>query len=682
MANTTAVHPAYDGFNAGNIMSDYIMSDYTSMSESSIQSFLKSKNSCNNTNTSLANIYPDHNYHIVNGHFVCMAEESFDGESAAHIIWQAAQDYRINPKVLIVLLEKEQGLITDTWPNSDLQYRSATGYGCPDTAACDSQYYGFKNQVRNSAKFFRKNLDGDPNWTNYPIGRNSVLYNPDQNCGSSIVNIENLATGALYTYTPYQPKDAVLNANPGTTVHCGAYGNSNFYRLFTSWFGDTHATLSSIHVSGIDTYTFKTSTGKYIAAAGDTIGSRIIISSNASEANRQFKFERSGDFYVIRNVATGLVLDVAGGGTTNGVGVQLYTANGTCSQKWYFADNKDNGSYTLRSACSWKALDVPGGNMNTEGLELQIYDNNKTASQQYKLIDTASAAVSDGVYVPTTLSEKTMDIVDGKTANGTKLHTFEYTYGNNQQFSFTRAEDGYYTIKNMASGRVLDVAGGSKDNGAMVQLYDYNSTCAQKWIVEKTGLTGYLFLSACSSKAIDVPGGNINNVFQKLQIYTLNNTNAQKWQLHKLNTLADGNYEIVSALDSKKVADITAGTDRAKNGTNIQLYTSNGTNAQKFQVAYNAAQRAYIIKNPTTNRVLDVSGGLSSNGANVHIWDWNGTCAQFWHLHKRTDGKYSLYSACSDKVLDVSGGNSSNGTNIQTWSSNDTDSQKWTFNKI
>ena len=32
-----------DGFNAGNIMSDYVMGDYNSMSEASIQAFLKSK---------------------------------------------------------------------------------------------------------------------------------------------------------------------------------------------------------------------------------------------------------------------------------------------------------------------------------------------------------------------------------------------------------------------------------------------------------------------------------------------------------------------------------------------------------------------------------------------------------------------------------------------------------------
>ncbi len=224
-------------FDAGYIISDKVMADHGSMSEAEIQSFLKSKNPCNDTNIAKAAAYPNLQYHIENGHFVCMADERFNGESAAHIIWQAAQDYKINPKVIIVLLEKEQGLVTDTWPNSTLQYRSATGYGCPDTAACNSQYYGFKNQVRNAAELFRYILDHGSRY--YPVGNNQVKFNPNSACGSSTVNIKNRATSALYQYTPYQPNAAALNAGYGIGDGCSAYGNRNFWMLFTDWFGST-----------------------------------------------------------------------------------------------------------------------------------------------------------------------------------------------------------------------------------------------------------------------------------------------------------------------------------------------------------------------------------------------------------------------------------------------------------
>ena len=219
-------------FDPSNIMSDIVMGNKGSMTEAQIQTFLESKNPCNNTNISKASQY----HKVKDGRFVCMYEDTFDGETAAHIIWQAAQDYSINPQVIIVLLQKEQGLITDTWPNS-IQYNKATGYGCPDTAACDTQYYGLKNQIRQAANLFRNVLNGG--WTNYPVGNNYVQYNPNTACGGTTINIKNRATSALYRYTPYQPNQSALNAGYGSGDSCGAYGNRNFWLYFTDWFGST-----------------------------------------------------------------------------------------------------------------------------------------------------------------------------------------------------------------------------------------------------------------------------------------------------------------------------------------------------------------------------------------------------------------------------------------------------------
>ena len=223
-------------FDPGDIMSDSIMSNKNSMSVGQIQAFLESKNLCNNTNTYLASWYPHLQYNIRDGKFVCMAKDTFNGKSAAQIIWQAAQDYSINPQVILVLLEKEQGLITDNWPNH-IQYRSATGFGCPDTAACDSQYFGLENQIRQAANLFRNVLNGG--WSNYPVGNTYVQYNPNAACGGSVINIKNRATSALYRYTPYQPNQSALNAGYGTGDGCSAHGNRNFYALFTDWFGST-----------------------------------------------------------------------------------------------------------------------------------------------------------------------------------------------------------------------------------------------------------------------------------------------------------------------------------------------------------------------------------------------------------------------------------------------------------
>ena len=239
-------------FHAGNIISDYTMSNTSTMNESQIQEFLTKKNPCGDTNILRANYYSGYKYHIENGKFVCLSQETFEyngvKQTAAQVIYEAARDYRINPQVLLVLIEKEQSLISDTWPNS-IQYRSATGFGCPDTAECDSKYYGFRNQVRHAAELFRDVLDGG--YTNYPVGQNFIYYNPNFACGGSQVYIENLATSALYRYTPYQPNAAAVANYPGTS-YCGAYGNRNFYALFLRWFGDpTNNVIKKIELSPI-----------------------------------------------------------------------------------------------------------------------------------------------------------------------------------------------------------------------------------------------------------------------------------------------------------------------------------------------------------------------------------------------------------------------------------------------
>ena len=269
-------------FNPGNIISDGVMGNYASMTEAEIQTFLKSKNRCNDTNISKAKLYPHLQYNIRDGRFVCMADESFGGESAAKIIWQAAQDYKINPQVLIVLLQKEQGLVTDTWPNH-IQYRSATGYGCPDTADCDARYYGFKNQVRWAASLFRTVLNGG--WTNYPVGDNYVQYNPNKACGGSIINIENRATSALYRYTPYQPNPGALAAGYGAAP-CGAYGNRNFYLYFTDWFGDNQGTPffrfeneATVYILGVDRTYYRVPSPEALKEYGVTITTTTLINT-------------------------------------------------------------------------------------------------------------------------------------------------------------------------------------------------------------------------------------------------------------------------------------------------------------------------------------------------------------------------------------------------------------------
>lgn len=241
------------GFRSGRIIDDSVFTNYSAMSAADIQNFLNSKvTSCDTYGTQTselgggtraqyaanASLHPKQGAYYPP--FTCLKNYSENGLSSSQIIYNTAQQYQINPQVLLVLLQKEQSLVTDTWP-SPAQYKTATGYGCPDSTpgVCDSKYYGFTNQLQWSAKMFRAILNATPTWyTPYVLGTNYIQYSPTASCGGSNVIIENRATQALYNYTPYQPNPAALAAGYGSAT-CGAYGNRNFYLYFTDWFGNT-----------------------------------------------------------------------------------------------------------------------------------------------------------------------------------------------------------------------------------------------------------------------------------------------------------------------------------------------------------------------------------------------------------------------------------------------------------
>ncbi len=158
--------------------------------------------------------------------------------TSAQIITDVSNACDVSPKVLIVLLHKEQGLVMDSWPWKN-QYAHATGFGCPDTHPCDPEFSGFFYQVYNAAYQFKKYRANPTNY-GYIAGRsNYIQYNPNASCGGSNVYIQNQATAGLYNYTPYQPNAATLSVGLGQTASCGAYGNKNFWWYFTDWFGST-----------------------------------------------------------------------------------------------------------------------------------------------------------------------------------------------------------------------------------------------------------------------------------------------------------------------------------------------------------------------------------------------------------------------------------------------------------
>lgn len=228
-------------FDPGYIISDFLFYNGSAMDAAGVQSFLNSQvGSCSSGATCLKDYSQSTTTQPANP--MCSQYTGAASESAAQIIAKVGQACGISQKVILVTLQKEQGLVTSTSPSSG-RYRTAMGFACPDTAACDTTYYGFFNQVYNGAKQLKRY--GNPPGTSdfftwYPVGGTTpVRYSPNAACGAPGVHIRNAATAALYYYTPYQPNPAALASSYGLGDACSSYGNRNFFSYFSDWFGST-----------------------------------------------------------------------------------------------------------------------------------------------------------------------------------------------------------------------------------------------------------------------------------------------------------------------------------------------------------------------------------------------------------------------------------------------------------
>ena len=108
-----------------------------------------------------------------------------------------------------------------------------------------------------------------------------------------------------------------------------------------------------------------------------------------------------------------------------------------------------------------------------------------------------------------------------------------------------------------------------------------------------------------------------------------------------------------------------AGANSA-NGTQVQIYTCNGTAAQQWVVGADGTIRAL-------GKCLDVAAAGTANGTKVQIYDCNGTDAQNCVPHSST----ALVNTGSGKCLDATGHSKADGTALQIWTCSGNANQQW-----
>jgi hypothetical protein len=302
------------GFNPNKLIEDKVFSDTATFGGAAgIQKFLESKNSV------LANTSPDFIARLKEPS-VALLKQGLDDpganlgrlRTAAELIWDAAQSSGLNPQVILVTLQKEQGLITNHQNDAEATLQKALdhslGFDCPDSSGCGNLFPGFYyqlfgnfdaegNRYLGAAKSLMKSFNTPggrgPSYNGQVshVGDTITIYNtqgpPNNAPESQQVTIESSATAALYRYTPH-----VYN------------GNYNFWKYMNEWFRYPNGTLVKL---GTDSTVYIIQNGTrqlvpaFVASArGLNLASSITVSTTELESYPQDKIYGPADNTIVK----------------------------------------------------------------------------------------------------------------------------------------------------------------------------------------------------------------------------------------------------------------------------------------------------------------------------------------------------------------------------------------------
>ncbi|MEW2512514.1 endo-1,4-beta-xylanase [Streptomyces sp. NPDC046870] len=123
------------------------------------------------------------------------------------------------------------------------------------------------------------------------------------------------------------------------------------------------------------------------------------------------------------------------------------------------------GGTQIKGVGSGRCVDVPNA-ATADGTQVQLYDCNGAANQQWTLSDAGELKV---------YGNKCLDA--GGTGNGTRVQIYSCWGGDNQKWRLN--SDG--SIVGVQSGLCLDAVGGGTANGTLIQLYSCSNGSNQHW---------------------------------------------------------------------------------------------------------------------------------------------------------------------------------------------------------
>ncbi len=399
--------------------------------------------------------------------------------------------------------------------------------------------------------------------------------------------------GSPYSPGAYSESGSVFDSTCGRTVQ-GA--DSNATSTACSWRPSSN--YSYVSVSGTNAKSYCTSYSGRQTSRSNMMYLRFLTAgvpsagySEAPSAPVAASFTE-GSAYRIKNVNSGLYMQVAGAAAENGANVQQWGTDGTSVHDIWKLCSAGDGYYYI-----------------------------------------VSCVGDGGTYV--------LDVAGKKTADGTNIDIYQYNGGTNQQFMLTQNSDGSYKIRTRVTGEAsaVEVADASATSGANVQQYTINGATCQDWVLEAVTDPGcamdtgviYTFENVNSGLVMDIVNGTMEDN-SNVQQWEQNGADCQKWTLK---SFGSGNYYWIRSQQDEAYA---LKAESSENGGNIDIVAySSKDSAQLFRFTKNLDGSYSIITHASKDACLVEVGNASLDaGANVQQWEPTAHDCQKWNVTTET----------------------------------------------
>ena len=244
-------------------------------------------------------------------------------------------------------------------------------------------------------------------------------------------------------------------------------------------------------------------------------------------------------------------------------------------------------------------------------------------------------------------------------------------------------------------------ANSNSSSGAQTQVAGYADNLPERYYLRKESggtislqsVNSGMFLASSGGKLVQLPDSSASSHRWKLSWnggYTLTNaaggaarlsgskvtvaSGGSQWMFTGTSIVPDGTYTVKNAA-AGKMLDVTGGS--ASKGANVRVLNANNGGSQAFEISRKSGN-TYYVKNVNSGMAVEVGNASKANGANVRQWTSNGSAAQQWKISLSRSGGLQFTNVASGKVMTAAGKGGS-GSNVSSNNNSNAATQRWTL---